>query len=307
VRRPALATAALLLGCAAPEAAQEAASPILGGAVDSGDPAVVMLVSIPADQSTFETCTATLVAPDVLLTAAHCVDPSTHAGATFGAFLGPDASAYPTAATLAAQLAEVSEVHAHPDYDTVAPFHADLGVALLAAPLAVTPVPFRRAPLGADLVGKAARIVGYGQTKYGDLNEIKHEAITVVASVEADDTIVVGDGTRRSCVGDSGGPALVKMDGVETIVGIDSYTDLAGCLEPAHYRRPDQYLAFLDTYVPPPASDGGTGGGGAGGGGSAPEQGGGCSASGGGAAAPWAIVAALAAMYRKRRRQGAAS
>lgn len=308
MRRAAFA-AALLLGCAAPEAVEVAASPILGGTVDSGDPAVVMLVSIPADQSTFETCTATLVAPTVLLTAAHCVDPSTHGGFTFGVFLGPDASAYPTAASLAPQLAAVSAMHVHPDYDRAAPFHADLGVAILAAPLAVTPVPFLRAAPAAELVGKPARIVGYGQTSYGDLNEIKHEATTVLASIGADDTVVVGDGVKRSCVGDSGGPALVTLGGVETIVGIDSYTELKGCLEPANYRRPDKYTVFLDDYVPPPVVEAGAGGsgggGGAGGGGTEPASSGGCSAAGGGAGAPWALAAglAIAAGTRKRRRR----
>jgi MYXO-CTERM domain-containing protein len=303
VKRAALATAALLLGCAAPEAPGEAASPILGGAVDSGDPAVVMLVSIPADQSSFETCTATLVAPAVLLTAAHCVDPSTHAGFTFGVFTGPDASAYPTAASLAPQLAAVSATHVHPDYDAAAPFHADLGVALLAAPLAVTPVPMRRAALTADMVGKPARIVGYGQTSYGDLNEIKHEATTVLASIGADDTIVVGDAAERSCVGDSGGPALVDVGGVETVVGVDSFTDLKGCLEPANYRRPDKYTEFLDAFVPPPGADAGAGG--SGGGSTGPAEAGGCSAAPGGSGAPGALVTALAmaALGVRRRRR----
>lgn len=248
------------------EHVHEKSSPIIGGSADAADPAIVMLVSYPADMSTFETCTATLIAPTVLLTAAHCVDPATHTGESFGVFTGPDANAYATAAEIVPTLVAVASVHAHPKYDSNAPFTADIGVAILTAPLATTPLEVNRAPLDAKLVGAAARIVGYGQTVYGDFNAKKFEATTAVVSIEKDDTIIVGDATRRSCIGDSGGPALVKIAGVEKIVGIDSYTDLKGCLDPAYYRRPDLYTAFLDQYAPPPMPDGGAGGGGAGGG-----------------------------------------
>ncbi|APR78491.1 Vitamin K-dependent protein C [Minicystis rosea] len=251
-----LLLAALLPACAEP--VSEGAFAIIGGTPTTGDPAVVMLVSHPTDLSTFDACTASLIAPDVLLTAAHCLDPAKHPGYVFGAFTGPDASAFPTAATLAPKLVSVKETHIHPDYDPNPPFFADIGVAILAAPLDVTPIPVNRAPLDASLTGTAARIVGYGQIKYGDFNAIKHEATTALGAVD-DDTVIVGDGMRRSCVGDSGGPALVKVDGIEIIVGVDSYTDTAGCLEPAHYRRTDVHAAFLDTYAPPapPATDGG--------------------------------------------------
>jgi secreted trypsin-like serine protease len=240
------------------------ASPIIGGAVTTGDPAVVLLISYPADQSTFDTCTASLIAPTVLLTAAHCVDAANHPGYGFGVFTGPDASAYATVAALKPKLIAVQSVHAHPDYNPAPPFHADLAVVVLAKPLLTAPLPISRTAPTAALVGGPARIVGYGQIQYKQYNVIKHEAPTVVAALGVEDTIVVGDTVHRSCIGDSGGPALVVLDGVETIVGVDSYTELSGCLEPAHYRRTDVYTAFLDQYAPPPPPpvDAGLGGGG---------------------------------------------
>jgi uncharacterized membrane protein YgcG len=243
---------------------------IIGGSPTQGDPAVVMLVSYPPDHTTFDTCTASVIAPDVLLTAAHCLDPATHPGYLFGVFTGADASAYQTANTLVPQLEPAKEVHMHPGYDTTPPFTADIGVVVMKEALGVEPLPIQRAPLGDAIVGSPARLVGYGQTKYKEPNATKHEATTVVAALGKDDTVIVGDLERRSCVGDSGGPALVKMDGVERIIGVDSYTELTGCLEPAHYRRPDVYIDFLDAYVPPPGdgSGGGSGSGNGGGGGS---------------------------------------
>lgn len=267
------ATLALLPACAGAPDVGEAAGAIIGGTKDTADPAVVLLISYPPDQTTFKSCTASAIAPTVLVTAAHCVDTESNPGWSFGVFTGPDASAFPTAATLAPQLAKVKSVHMHPDYDSAPPFHADIGVVILEEAMSAAPIPVNRSAPGMDLVGAPARIVGYGQIVYDEPNAIKYEATTVIAAIGKEDTIVVGDTMKKSCVGDSGGPALVKLDGVETIVGVDSYTDLAGCLEPANYRRTDVYTPFLDEYAPPPAkADAGAGGGGEGGGGGAPPK-----------------------------------
>jgi secreted trypsin-like serine protease len=262
--RAAVAVALVLgvAGCSAPDdaATRAGSSAIVGGSVDSGDPAVVLLVSYPSDQSSFATCTATLVAPDVLLTAAHCVDPADHAGESFGVFAGSSANAFPTAADLVPKLLPVKEVHVHPSYNPSPPFTADIGVAILQAPLSTPVLPVRMTSLPGDIAGKAARIVGYGQTTYGQPNAEKNSADTVIAAVDSGDTLSVGDLDRRSCVGDSGGPALVVLDGAETIVGVDSYSDLAGCLEPAHYRRTDLYASFLSAWVDSPGGAGGAAG-----------------------------------------------
>lgn len=309
------ALTACLPACAPGDPAPSRASAaIIGGAPTEGDPAVVLLASYPPDHSTLDTCTASVIAEDVLLTAAHCLDPATHPEYTFGVFTGPDASAYETANTLIPKLVPVKEVHIHPDYDPAPPFTADIGVVLLEQPLSIAPLPIQRDPLDEEIVGQPARIVGYGQTKYKEPNAVRHEATTVVASLGDTDTIVVGDLEHRSCIGDSGGPALVTIAGVERIAGVDSYTELSGCLEPAHYRRPDVYTTFLDVYAPPAA--GGTGGeggsdgeGGAGGeGGAQNDGGGGCTigVAEGHHRASWGalllVSAGLAGTVRRRRR-----
>ncbi len=239
----------LCAGCSAPDARRAA---IIGGVRDRGDPAVVMLVSYPSDLSTFFTCTASLIAPSLLVTAAHCVDAPNHPGHSFGAFLGDDASAYATAAAIVPELAPIDAVHAHPQYNPAPPFVADIAVAVLHTPLTITPLPINRDPLPPSLTGQPTRIVGYGQTTYLQLNRAKYAASTIVGALPPDDTVVVGDAVHRSCIGDSGGPALTLLDGKETLFGVDSYTDTTGCTEPSHYRRIDRYTAFLDQYLPPP-------------------------------------------------------
>lgn len=242
-------------GCVSATPPGEARSAIIGGVRDTGDPAIVLLISYPTNMSTFYTCTASLISPTVLLTAAHCVDDAHHHNYVFGAYLGDDASAYSNAAAIAPALVSISTVHAHPSYDPNAPFTADIGVAILQSPLAIIPLPIARTTLSSTLPGQPARLVGYGQTVYMTYNAAKYATSTSVVSLPADDTVVVGDVSHHSCVGDSGGPALVQLAGQETVIGVDSYTDTAGCTEPAHYRRVDQYLPFLDTYLPAPAAD----------------------------------------------------
>jgi hypothetical protein len=203
------------------------------------------------------------------------VDPATHGGHVFGVFVGPDAAAYDTIAKLKPKLLSVKSEHIPIAYNPAPPFRADIGVVVLDQPISVTPLPMNRKVLQASLAGTAARIVGYGQVTFNKYNVTKNEATTVVQSLGPEDTVIVGDGVRRSCIGDSGGPALVMLDGVETIIGVDSYTETTGCIEPANYRRTDVFTTFLDMYAPPPpATDGGMGGAGGGGGGSATGAGG---------------------------------
>jgi V8-like Glu-specific endopeptidase len=258
-RRISLVSAvALTIGCASP-APGTLGRGIIGGALDTGDPAVVLLVSFPQDRSVLDTCTATVIAPTVLLTAAHCVDAATHPGYVFGAYLGYDASAYAAPSDIEPHLVLASSVVPHPGYQTTPPFTADVALVILSAPVAVTPVPLMRSAPTA-LVSQPARIVGYGQTVYGTFNAVKHAGATTIAAIDSGDTVTVGDAAVHSCIGDSGGPALASVGGVETLVASNSYSDTTGCTDPAHYRRVDLYLSFIDPYLP--AQDGGTADGG---------------------------------------------
>lgn len=299
----ALSLPATLVACAAdgPTVATEQQA-IIGGSAAPDDGAVVLLASYPPNRSVLATCTAVLIAPTVVVTAAHCVDATNHPGYLYGVFPGADASIYPRLVDLEPHLLPVTTVHAHPSYNPAAPFHADLGVAILAAPLAgVAPIKLWRDPVD-TLVGGPARIVGYGQQVVGTPASTRRQAATIVAGVDADDTVRVGDVSHLTCLGDSGGPALVDRGGVEVLLGIDSYADNASCDRPAHFRRADLYQAFLDSYTGdhPPEVDAGVTGPDAG---DAPSKDdGGCTTSGGAAPWPLALAVGLLGLGLRRRR-----
>ncbi|HTR54653.1 MAG TPA: trypsin-like serine protease [Kofleriaceae bacterium] len=237
-----LSTLALALAaCASPLASTQQA--IIGGSADAGDSAVVMLAAYPADHSTLFTCTAEVVSPTALVTAGHCLDHT--ADYAYGVFYGEDASSYATLTELLPQLAATSATYIYPGYDRSAPFTGDIGVVVLAQATQVAPLAFARQAPTQAMVGEPARIVGYGQTVYNTFHESRDAADTTVAAIDAGDTITVGDTTHLTCVGDSGGPALVS----NVIVGVDSYSDTTGCTQPAHFRRTDVYAAFIDQYA----------------------------------------------------------
>src|SRR3954452_7046019 len=78
------------IGCVPPgPAVQPIESPIVAGTLDSGDPAMMEFLAIQG--TSLSKCTATLVSPHVLLTAAHCIFETQ--GARYRVFLGRDDTA----------------------------------------------------------------------------------------------------------------------------------------------------------------------------------------------------------------------
>ena len=236
------------LGCgASADGLGQHSQAIVNGTDDNSDPAVVMLLSQESGSTVAHLCTAEVISPTVLLTAAHCVDA---AGDTlFYVFKGPDLDRPTSADWLGVQ-----SVHANGDFNINKLYNGhDIGVVVLSQPTSIVPLRFNRSVLNSSWMGTAVRLVGYGTSDAAGAKGAgrKRAAHTTLGRVTSY-LFNVGDANGQNCHGDSGGPALVNIDGVETIVGVTSFgTD--PCDEGGYDTRVDLYASWIDHYLHPDA------------------------------------------------------
>jgi hypothetical protein len=199
LRSSLLALATLLLAALPAQA-------IVGGAPAGADMArhVVMIVS---DRGSF--CSASVIAPDLLLTAGHCV----RKGANYRLLTYTGGKPV---------LAQLGRVVIHPQFDAKAydtrHFLIDLALVKLDGPLSG----YEPLPLAAEagVAGQSYRIAGFGLTAQqagksgGVLRELTLQGAPPVSKVQL--RLREGSGIGGACQGDSGGPVL--RDGL--LVGV---------------------------------------------------------------------------------------
>ncbi|GAA1293196.1 S1 family peptidase [Saccharothrix xinjiangensis] len=175
---------------------------IVGGTPTSDFPDCVAVGS-----ATGWCCSGTLVAPDAVVTAAHCA----RGGCGQRVFSGEDVRA-------PGRVVAVREAVVHPSYGASGP-HGDIAVLLLAEPLGTAPRAI--APAGALGGASFVRLVGYGNTDfqgrtgYGRRREVDVPLAGNLPGYGADPGTEFVAGApnldRDSCNGDSGGPAYVRV------------------------------------------------------------------------------------------------
>ena len=174
---------------------------IVNGAVTHGFGAVVGLQTGCEDLAAPH-CTAVAVAPDWVLSAAHCIDDYDE---SFDPVVLADAVGQSGRITI-----PVIEIHPHPGYDG----GPDWDVALLKL---ANPLPHRPLSLASvsprDVVAAEVLAVGYGDTRLGLAESRRRKRVgTLSVAAATDQLLTLSPAPSMTCQGDSGGPILAQIE-----------------------------------------------------------------------------------------------
>ena len=169
-------------------------------------------------------CTGTLIAPDAVLTAAHCIVPGTRSVAVIFGEEGSTVNLF------------ARTVHVHPKYIPISAENTfaavnDVAIIKLRQTSEVAPLPILAQQEVSD--GDEMAIFGYGLDEEGtlDFEDLKSGEMRI-ASVTEDHIIANFDGDgSNTCQGDSGGPAVLSTSQGPALIGVTSSGAREDCRE----------------------------------------------------------------------------
>lgn len=211
---------------------------------------MVTLFNYAEEKSDSTACSATVIAPHVVLTAAQCVFPDKNAPVVQSkVFIGSDSTNKKQVDNLGNWFL-VKETRFHPEYKAGLAAGNDIGVVVTEDALPVAPMRFRTTPLALDMLkDQPLTVVGVGLTSGKDLTTsgTRTRTNTKVEALSGKDRLSLSAGVL--CFGDTGGALVWNVAGRDTVIGVNGLPATETCSGNNHATRTDVYADYISQIV----------------------------------------------------------